>query len=138
MSVSDMLTTHLPSPPNHTQSNGPKKGHTIIYAHTDQTYNYPEHQTPFTFLTNFISEGNYSLNQQRITTTDKHFYFLNAGDELAIRFREKLPRKTLLILFDEEFVKEAFTYFDSSENHLLDQPDFPATSNVYIPQVLFI
>lgn len=113
------------------------KSNAVIWAHTENKYYYPEHKTPYLFISNFRNKGNYVINQKHVEVSDKHFYFLNANDDLEIRFPEDNTLQTLFILFTDRFIKECFTYFNVKKETLIDLPNLVTNNTIYLPNVPF-
>lgn len=113
------------------------EGNAIIFANTRTQYFYPEHKTPNLFVANFLNKGSYVINKKRIEISDSYFYFLNANDDLEIRFSTTLPLQTLLIFFEENFINDCFTYHIKSDERLLDSPNENLTIDFKFPTVPF-
>ncbi|MDB5089892.1 MAG: AraC-type DNA-binding protein [Mucilaginibacter sp.] len=110
---------------------------TILYTSTNGKYYYPNHTTPYLFATNFLNKGRYVINNQPVSISERCFYFLNPGDELAINFDSKQPLKTLFILFNEDFVDSSIYSITTPANHLLDDPSVKEKVKLNIPNVPF-
>jgi AraC family transcriptional regulator len=101
----------------------------VIHASTTEKYYYPEHSTPHLLIANFVNRGHYMLNQQKVETSARHFYFLNPHDTLEIQFPDKAPLQTWMILFEEKFVDSCLHVLRTSHQQLLDTPqDRPSLS----------
>jgi AraC family transcriptional regulator len=110
----------------------------VMYATADGEYHYPNHPTPYLFLCNFSSIGHYRVNRQRVQTTHRLFYFLNKGDELEICFPRKQFTETLLVLFDEQLVREAAYTSNNTCAYLLEHPYAEASFNFEVPSIPFL
>jgi len=109
----------------------------VIHASTTEKYYYPEHSTPHLLIANFVNKGHYVLNQQKVETSARHFYFLNPHDRLEIQFPDTAPLQTLLILFEEQFVDACLHYLYTSNEQLLDAPHDPTPASSPFPNVPF-
>lgn len=109
----------------------------VFYAHSDDKYFYPEHRTPYLFITNFINYGKYLLNKRQIEISDKCFYFLNENDNIEIQFNKPVPLKTLGIVFKHDFVNSSLKFITSSDIQLLENIDEQSIENFHIPSVPF-
>jgi hypothetical protein len=69
----------------------------VIHASSTEKYYYPKHSTPHLLIANFVNKGHYMLNQQKVETSARHFYFLNPHDTLEIQFPDKAPLQTWMI-----------------------------------------
>jgi len=78
---------------------------TVIIAHTADRYNYPEHETPYLFVTQLHNRGQYTLNGSDISVSPRQFYFLNRNDTIGINYAGDQRLKTCLILFRSDFVE---------------------------------
>jgi AraC-like DNA-binding protein len=132
-----MISTALPNINSYNNKEPRLLENTVIIANTNDRYFYPEHKTPYLFITNFLNKGKYVLNKRHIEVSDKHFYFLNLNDDLAINFQKDVPLQTLLILFEKNFMEHCFSYLKSSNEELLDVPTQPVNSGPSIPNVPF-
>jgi AraC family transcriptional regulator len=132
-----MILTSLPDPNGYDGTSNAQGGNTIIFAPSEGKYYYPAHETPYLFVTNFLSHGDYILNHQPIKIPAQNFYFLNMGDELEITFNKSCHLKTLLILFNEEFVDEAFNFAVASEEQLLATSSNKGGAHLQVPSVPF-
>jgi AraC family transcriptional regulator len=132
-----MISTTLPNINSYNNKEPRLQENTVIIANTNDKYFYPEHKTPYLFITNFLNKGKYALNKRPIEISDKHFYFLNVNDDLAINFQKDVPLQTLLILFEKNFVEHCFSFLKSSNEELLDAPIHPLNSESRIPNVPF-
>ena len=128
-----MISRQLPSPSQTSSSTLV----TIFHAHTREEYNYPEHRTPYLFVGNFGSCGDYILNGEKVQTNDRLFYFANAGDALEICFRGRGIRETLLIMFDDRAVREAAAAWRLSPAALLEDPHAEEMKGMKVPVVPF-
>jgi AraC family transcriptional regulator len=115
-----MILTSLPDPDRFNEPSGTRDNNIIIFSHTRDKYFYPAHETPYLFVANFLNSGNYILNHQAIKIPAQHFYFLNMGDELEIAFNRSGELKTLLILFNRDFIDGIFNFATASAEHLLE------------------
>ena len=129
-----LISTKLPDVA--TFSNKPPELHsnTILVASTYRKYYYPEHKTPYLFISNFHAKGHYIANQQRIEVSERNFYFLNKNDDLEIHFKENVKLQTLFILFNADFIKDSASALLESDEKLLDTPHTSITE-VVIPTV---
>jgi AraC family transcriptional regulator len=132
-----MFSTALPNINSYNTKETKLKENTVVFANTNNKYFYPEHKTPYLFVTNFLNKGKYVLNKSHIEISDKHFYFLNANDHLEINFNKNVPLRTLLILFEENFIENSFAYLKSSNEELLDLPIRELNSELKLPNVPF-
>jgi AraC-like DNA-binding protein len=132
-----MISTALPNIHSYNNKESNQQENTVIIANTNDRYFYPEHKTPYLFIANFLNKGKYVLNKKHIEISDKHFYFLNINDDLAINFPKDVPLQTLLILFEKNFIEHCFSYLKSSNEELLDVPIPPGNSGSRIPNVPF-
>lgn len=110
---------------------------TVIIADTSDKYFYPEHRTPYLFVTNFLNKGQYVLNKRQVEVSARQFYFLNANDTIEIRFSKADRLKTCLILFGDGFVEDCFQYLNSSEEELFNLPDPQPSSGIIFPNIPF-
>jgi AraC family transcriptional regulator len=132
-----MLTHQLPDPLEAGHGSPPEAATTFIHAFTREEYYYPKHTTPYLLVSNFGQAGNYLLNGQPVRADEQLFYFLNAGDELEIRYNERRAIETLLILFDSRMVEQAMDVVNRSPEDLLDQPLESRKVEESIPAVPF-
>jgi AraC family transcriptional regulator len=109
----------------------------VIHASTTEKYYYPEHSTPHLLIANFVSRGHYMLNQQKVETSPRHFYFLNPHDTLEIQFPDRAPLQTWMILFEEKFVDSCLHVLHTSVQQLLDTPHDPPPPSPHFPNVPF-
>ena len=120
-----MLTHRLPDPLEAGQGCGPASGPAattmFIHAFSREEYYYPSHTTPYLLVGNYGQAGDYRMNGQPVRADEQLFYFLNAGDELEIRYDGRRARETLLILFDRRMVEQALDAMVSTPEDLLDQ-----------------
>jgi AraC family transcriptional regulator len=138
MDTSAILIHTLPDPRWHGAAKSPMSSNIVMYATTDGAYHYPNHPAPYLFLCNFSSIGHYRLNRQQVQTGHRLFYFLNKGDELEICFPRKQFTETLLVLFDEQFVREAAYTSTHSCAHLLEHPYTEASFTFEVPSIPFL
>ncbi len=129
-----MIRTELPDPLKRTKENFAEN--TVISAYTNGKYFYPNHPTPYLLIANSANAGNYSVNKQDITITNRQFCFLNEGDDLEINFARPAHRHTLLVLFNRSFVRGMLHNKLSTEEQLLEGPE-QATVDLQIPPVPF-
>ncbi len=108
-------------------------GNSVIYAHSNDSYHYPKHRTPYLLITNYLNQGSYRLNDERIHINESSFYLLNLNDELEVTFREKLPLRTLFILFDESFVQQCVHADNLTITDGLDQVEAADTKMEFVP-----
>jgi AraC-like DNA-binding protein len=134
-----MITNVLPNPHNISASSRHENtpGNTVIYARTSQKYNYPVHETPYLFVTNYINTGAYTINGRAANVSDKVFYLLQPGSKLAIHFKTALPLQTLLILFDTGFVNKVIHQCTTPQADLLDNLQ-QTGERYYIPAIPFL
>ncbi len=132
-----MISTSLPNIKNYNNSLPQLDDNSVIFACTSGRYFYPEHKTPYLFITNFLNKGKYIVNKKHIEISDKHFYFLNCNDSLEINFFKAVRLQTLIILFDEKFIKNCFYYSKTSDEKLLAIPDNQLSIEVKLPNVPF-
>jgi len=97
---------------------------TVILADTTDRYSYPEHTTPYLFVTTFFNRGRYILNGRAITIAPRQFYFLNSNDTIGIDYTEVHRLRTCLILFKNGFVEDCLAYRFADKQQLLDSPDY--------------
>jgi AraC family transcriptional regulator len=140
MDTSAIVSHSLPDPrwQSAAPAKAPMSSNIVMYATADGAYHYPSHPTPYLFLCNFSSVGHYRLNRQRVQTAHRLFYFLNKGDELEICFPRKQITETLLVLFDEELVREAAYASSHTCAHLLEYPYEEASFNFEVPSIPFL
>ncbi|HLX91959.1 MAG TPA: AraC family transcriptional regulator [Puia sp.] len=110
---------------------------TVIWASSSTAYNYPKHDTPYLFLANFKSAGNYLLNKQHVSISEHFFYFLNKGDNLEITFRGKEPIETVFIMFSPFLIDEVAACIYDSPAALLENPKRVCTGKPLIPSIPF-
>jgi AraC family transcriptional regulator len=132
-----MLSTSLPDINAYAGNRASLKENKVVLADTNEKYFYPEHRTPYLFISNFLNKGKYVLNKRHIEISDKHFYFLNSNDDLEINFPKGVRLQTLLILFEENFIENCFSSLQSPAEDLLDSPIHPSNSEFTIPNVPF-
>jgi AraC family transcriptional regulator len=132
-----LISSALPDPNLFSDSPQPILQNEVISAHTRGRYQYPHHTTPFLFIGNFNSTGNYQVNRRPAAANDKLFYFLNAGDRLEINFKHNLPLETLLILFSHDFIQSWISYKQTGTGSLLDNATTIAGSTWSIPNIPF-
>ncbi len=77
-------------------------------------------------------------DRQRGSNSASPFYFLNKGDELEICFPRKQITETLLVLFEEQLVREAAYAASHTCAHLLEYPDAEASFNFEAPSIPFL
>lgn len=124
------IVSHQDAPPNLTHN-------ALIFAKTTDAYYYPRHKTPFMLATQWQGKGRYNLNGLPIEISNRDFYFLNANDELEIKFEDRSKLETLLIMFEEQFVRDAWASLSASDNCLLQQPDQSGAYDHIIPPLPF-
>lgn len=100
-----MISTVLPEINSYANKETRMEENTVVLANTNDKYFYPEHKTPYLFITNFLNKGKYLLNKRHIEISDKHFYFVNINDDLEINFQKDFPLKTLLIFLRRILLK---------------------------------
>ena len=128
-----MIITSLPNSNRFEAGSPAPTENTVIIADTHDKYFYPEHRTPYLFVTNDLNRGRYLVNRRPIEVSARQFYFLNANDTIEINFkRDRL--KTCLILFREGFVEECSQYLTCSEEELLDSPDLQPSTGARFPE----
>jgi AraC family transcriptional regulator len=132
-----MLSHRLPDPLEAGHVSGPGIETTFIHAFSREEYYYPKHATPYLLVCNFGQAGNYLLNGQQVRADEQLFYFLNAGDELEIRYEGRLARETLLILFDAGMVEQAVDAMVHTPQDLLDRPMESRGERTLIPPLPF-
>lgn len=132
-----MILNALPDSTKYDHSHATPSKNAVIIADTQDSYFYPEHATPYLFVTNFRNKGRYVLNKRSIEVSDRQFYFLNANDTLEIRFPKAASLKTVLILFETRFIKDIFNYLENSEERLLAMPEAPMEQDIFFPNVPF-
>lgn len=132
-----MIIRELPTP-NFAGSDAQTNLQNMVISTSSRTkYQYPNHTTPYLLIANFNDTGNYLVNSRHISVNDKVFYFLNAGDQLEINFKNQMPLKTLLILFSDKFIRSWINYKHTGINKLLENC-VPATVNDWnIPNIPF-
>ena len=138
MDTSAIVSHTLPDPRWQGAAKAQTSSNIVMYATAEGAYHYPSHPTPYLFLCNFSSVGHYRLNRQRVQTAHRLFYFLNKGDELEICFPRKQITETLLVLFDEELVREAAYASSHTCAHLLEDPYAEASFNFEAPSIPFL
>ena len=138
MDTSAIVSHTLPDPRRHSEAGAPTSSNMVMYATADGAYHYPNHPTPYLFLCNFSSIGYYRLNRKRIQTAHRLFYFLNKGDELEICFPRKQTTETLLVLFDEQLVREAAYASSHTCSYLLEYPYAEASFTLEVPSIPFL
>src|SRR5882762_8217695 len=117
-----MIRTALPDPANNPSAGTEGIDHSAIWAFTTGKYFYPAHQTPFLLVANRLNPGDYLLNGQPVSISDRVFLFLNPGDRLEIDYPTRLPRQTCMVLLSPEFVSRVIHYRISPGEKLLDDP----------------
>jgi AraC-like DNA-binding protein len=132
-----MISTNLPNSKDFSSKRPLLNENMVIWATTEAGYFYPEHKTPYLFISNFQNKGKYVFNQRHIEVSDKYFYFLNANDDLEIHFSEAASLQTLFILFADRFIQECFTYFTATAETLIDIPDIISNNEILLPGVPF-
>jgi len=132
------LETILPQPAEFNRNTKESLDNTIIFSNCQEKYYYPNHKTPYLFVTNFQNPGDYLLNHHPIRITSQCFYFLNKEDELEITFNQKAHLQTLIILFRQEFIEGAFRATVVADDKLLENPDDKGSYHIHqIPSVPF-
>jgi AraC family transcriptional regulator len=131
------ISTLLPDIRSYTNQSPPMTDTVVIHASTTEKYYYPEHSTPHLLVANFVNRGHYMLNQQKVETSPRHFYFLNPHDTLEIEFPDKAPLQTWMILFEEKFVDSCLHVLHTSHQQLLDEPQDPPPPSPHFPNVPF-
>jgi len=109
----------------------------VIYASTDSAYHYPNHLTPYLMIANFKGTGVYKVDKSPAFINDKFFYFLNAGTELEIHFKNKASLETLLILFSNQLINDVAYYQTATTEKLLENYSESEPVDLYIPQTPF-
>ena len=132
-----MIINTLPDPQLFSDNPQPYLHNEVICARTEAKYQYPEHTTPYLFVANFNHTGHYRVNGKPAVINEKLFYFLNAGDRLAINFKQNLPLETLLILFSDEFIKSWTSYKLTNTSSLLDNAGTITGFDWNIPNIPF-
>jgi AraC family transcriptional regulator len=132
-----MISTALPDIESYSNEQPELKNNAIIFSSTNEKYFYPEHRTPYLFLTNLVNKGYYTLNASNIEISQRKFYFLNANDKLEINFYKSEPMQTLFILFSEKFIRDCFSYSLTSDEMFLDYPEKRSCPEIYFPNVPF-
>jgi AraC family transcriptional regulator len=110
---------------------------TTIHAFSAAEYHYPAHTTPYLLVSNFGGVGDYLLNGEAIRANDQLFYFANAGDELEICYSGMRAREALLMLFDQDMVREAADAVLRPPEYVLDHPGDAAGEQVVVPGIPF-
>ncbi len=113
-----MISTTLPYEPSGNDKVPDLSANSAIYAHSSAKYRFPKHKTPYLLISNFLNKGRYVLNESRIETSERSFYFLNPSDELEMCFDQ--PLQTLLVLLEERFVKESYETLLTCDKSLLE------------------
>ena len=116
-----MIITELPNPNFIEGDDRAILENKVICSYTSTRYQYPNHTTPYLLIANFNATGNYRVNGRHVSVNDKVFYFLNAGDQLEINFKNQIPLKTQLILFSNKFIQNwinSLVYGESVESPL--------------------
>jgi len=131
------ISTVLPDIRRFSSQSPPVTDTVVIHASTTEKYYYPEHSTPHLLIANFVNRGHYMLNQQKVETSARHFYFLNPHDTLEIQFPDKAPLQTWMILFEEKFVDSCLHVLRTSHQQLLDEPHGPPPPSPHFPNVPF-
>jgi AraC family transcriptional regulator len=132
-----MIIRELPEATKIKNSPRANRENEIIWASTKEKYQYPNHTTPYLFIANFIDTGHYQLNSRHISINEKLFYFLNAGDNLEINFKDQTPLETLFVLFKEEFVKSWINYKHTDTDSLLTNGAVSTAPGWNIPSIPF-
>jgi AraC-like DNA-binding protein len=130
-----MIITSLPNSNRFDAGSPPPAENTVIIADTHDKYFYPEHTTPYLFVTNVLNRGQYLVNKRHIEVSARQFYFLNANDTIEIRFSKADRLKTCLILFKEGFVEDCSLYLTGREEDLLEAPDQKPSREARFPNV---
>ena len=119
-----MFLTKLPS--NSREPSGPPDPpeNIVIFADTTDRYSYPEHMTPYLFVTTFFNKGQYMVNGRDITVSPRQFYFLNTNDTIGIEYPKNNRLRTCLILFKTGFVEDCLAYGFADKERLLDSPGY--------------
>jgi len=100
-----MLLTALPDSKKSTPGPPDPPENTVILADSRDRYDYPEHETPYLFVTQLHNRGQYTLNGRGTTVSPRQFYFLNPRDAIGINHAGGQQLKTCLILFRTGFVE---------------------------------
>ncbi|WP_143304559.1 helix-turn-helix transcriptional regulator [Chitinophaga vietnamensis] len=132
-----MILNTLPDSAKYSNGHTKLAKNAVIIADTLDGYFYPEHPTPYLFVTNFRNKGRYVVNQRSVEVSDRHFYFLNANDQLEINFPKATALKTILILFETQFIRDSFHYLQNSEENLLATPEAAMDKEIIFPDVPF-
>ncbi|HZY36439.1 MAG TPA: helix-turn-helix transcriptional regulator [Mucilaginibacter sp.] len=132
-----MIRFQLPNPNTSKTSEPIDINNCVIHATSSKKYNYPKHTTPYLLVANFQNSGSYILNDRAISTNEKWFYFLNAGDNLQIDFRNNLPIETLLIMFNSNFISDIAKYRASNIEYLLENSNQPSEMDFHAPAIPF-
>jgi len=109
----------------------------VIYESSELPYHYPNHPTPYLFLANFKNSGNYRVNNRPISANHHFYYFLNEGDGLEIDFRRNKGFETLIVLFNNQFIKEVFNYRGQNLDSLLANNDKSNLRDLQLPSIPF-
>jgi len=132
-----MIIRELPRLPSGKNVSLPSPENKIICTITKDKYQYPNHTTPYLLIANFLDTGDYLLNSRDISVNQKLFYFLNAGDNLEINFKNRAALETVFIMFSDEFIKGWFGYRHSDIASLLENGKATAVGNWGIPNIPF-
>jgi len=119
-----MFLTKLPSNPRKPSGPPDPPENTVILADSTDRYSYPEHTTPYLFVTTFFNKGQYVLNGRDISVSPRQFYFLNSDDTIGIDYPRNHRLRTCLILFKAGFVEDCLAYGLADKQKLLDPPDY--------------
>ena len=98
-------------------------------------YSYPEHHTPYLFIANEISKGNYTVSGKHLTVSESQFLLLNVNERLSIRFSDKSPLHTTFVLFEKRFISSCIKSFLAPEKILLDNPAEKSADEIQFPKV---
>jgi len=117
-----VIITSLPDIDNFSEAEPALHHNVVMSVHSQIKYSYPEHCTPYLFITNNVSKGNYTVGGKQMSVSETQFLLLNANERLSIQFSDKTPLHTTFVLFEKQFISSCINSFLTPEKKLLDDP----------------
>lgn len=130
-----MISSALPDINHFSESIPVLSQNVVISGRSESRYLYPKHRTPYLFIANPLTEGNYRVNNNRIRMPQDKFLLLAPDQTLEIRHDQPKPLGLFLILFHDKFFESTCRYFLSSYSDLLDTPFDLKPKDVRLPNV---
>lgn len=130
-----MIITSLPDIDSFSEAEPELHRNAVMSAYSQMKYSYPEHHTPYLFIANEISKGNYTVGGKQMTVSQSQFLLLNANERISIHFSDKSPLHTTFVLFEKRFISSCINSFLTPEKKLLDDPTENLANKTEFPKV---